>query len=258
MTHGSKPLYSDNVNCIGKDAGGTLPSHGTRRALWHILSGAAALFLLGTTPLPAQQPASAGIRLLAFERAGAETEVTVMAPGKGKPLCDKPLALPTQQLSARAVVASRSLIFTAPDNPLRVLARIDLPATGKDFLLVFHPAPSTGTPYRIDVVPVPDGSFGSGDTAFLNYCGNTIGCVIAGEKLVVANGRSAIYQGSKPGTKAGNRTIACFRQNGTAWDERPFYSSRMIVQDGVRNLVLIIRNPSTGEPDFRGIADFVE
>jgi hypothetical protein len=42
------------------------------------------------------------------------------------------------------------------------------------------------------------------------------------------------------------------------WSTTPFYSSRLIVQEGVRNLILVVRNPKTGEPDFRGIADFVE
>jgi hypothetical protein len=42
------------------------------------------------------------------------------------------------------------------------------------------------------------------------------------------------------------------------WGTTPFYSSRLIVQEGVRNFILIVRDPKTGRPDFRGISDFVE
>ena len=57
--------------------------------------------------------------------------------------------------------------------------------------------------------------------------------------------------------KAGNRSMVCYTQKDGAWDSLPFFSGRIIVQDGVRNLILICRNPSNGEVDFRGITDFV-
>ena len=69
----------------------------------------AAVALAG--PLHAQSE-SASIRLLAFSRAGDVREVMV-AGADGKLLHDKPLALPTEQLSPPLTVGSRSLVFQA-------------------------------------------------------------------------------------------------------------------------------------------------
>ena len=80
--------------------------------------------------------------------------------------------------------------------------------------------------------------------------------MIGGEKVQVPQGKSAIYH---PKQASGNRTMAGYHQGKDGkWSTTPFYSSRLIVQEGVRNLILIVRNPKTGEPDFRGIADFLE
>lgn len=232
----------------------------------------------GLTATLHAQSESASIRLLAFSRVGDAREVKVVGPD-GKPLYDKPLALPTEQLSAPQTVASRSLVFlpasasatgeakpsegsntpapagSAPAVP--PLGKVELPATGKDFILVFLPeAAGAAQPYRVDAVPVPEGSFGSGDQAFVNYSGSNVGFVIGGEKLQVPQGKSAIYH---PQKTEGKRSIVGYAQEKDGkWNATPFYSSRLIVQEGVRNFILIVRDPKTGTPDFRGIADFVE
>jgi hypothetical protein len=202
------------------------------------------------------QSESASIRLLAFSRVGDVREVTV-ADAEGKLLDDKPLALPTEQLSPPLSVASRSLVFQAPGATPTPLGKVVLPASGKDFILIFLPDAKASTPsYKVDPVPVPEGGFGSGDQAFVNYSGSNVAFVIGGEKLQVPQGKSAIYH---PKTAEGNRPMAGYHQGKDGkWSTTPFYSSRLIVQEGVRNLILVVRNPKTGEPDFRGIADFVE
>jgi hypothetical protein len=210
------------------------------------------------------QSESASIRLLAFSRAGDAREVMVAGPD-GKLLHDKPLALPTEQLSPPLTVSSRSLVFQAgaaaatPDATASTpaLAKVELPASGKDFILIFLPDAKSSTPsYKVDPVPVPSGGFGSGDQAFVNYSGANVAFVIGGEKVQVPQGKSAIYHPKETG---GNRPMAGYHQGKDGkWSTTPFYSSRLIVQEGVRNLILIVRNPKTGEPDFRGITDFVE
>ena len=225
------------------------------------------------------QSESASIRLLAFSRAGDAREVMVAGPD-GKLLHDKPLALPTEQLSPPLTVNSRSLVFQAGGAPAPAaeptagavaqtpaLAKVELPAVGKDFILIFLPDAKSSTPsYKVDPVPVPSGGFGSGDQAFVNYSGANVAFVIGvietvfhnqrGEKVQVPQGKSAIYHPKETG---GNRAMAGYYQGKDGkWSTTPFYSSRLIVQEGVRNLILIVRNPKTGEPDFRGITDFVE
>ncbi|MCW1925051.1 hypothetical protein OKA05_20995 [Luteolibacter arcticus] len=199
---------------------------------------------------------SASIRLLAFSRVGDALEVMV-AGADGKLLNDKPLALPTEQLSPAVTVGTRSLVFQTPGATPAPLGKVDLPATGKDFILIFLPDAKAATPsYKVDPVPVPEGGFGSGDHAFVNYSGSNVGFVIGGEKLQVPQGKSATYHPKETG---GNRTMAGYHQGKDGkWSTTPFYSSRLIIQEGVRNLVLIVRDPKTGLPDFRGISDFVE
>ncbi len=201
------------------------------------------------------QSESASIRLLAFSRVGDVREVKAFGPD-GKPLHDKPLALPTEQLSPAQTVASRTLVFQAASAATAV-GKVELPATGKDFILVFLPEPAGAAQlYRVDAVPVPEGSFGSGDQAFVNYSGTNVGFVIGGEKLQVPQGKSAVYH---PKKVEGNRSMVGYAQDKDGkWSATPFYSSRLIVQEGVRNFILIVRDPKTGAPDFRGIADFVE
>ena len=219
--------------------------------------------LFGATGSLHAQGESASIRLLAFSRVGDAREVMV-AGADGKLLHDKPLALPTEQLSPELKVSSRSLVFQAGaaapaegGTAVPALAKVVLPASGKDFILVFLPDAKATTPsYKVDAVPVPEGGFGSGDQAFVNYSGSNVAFVIAGEKVQVPQGKSAIYHPKEAG---GNRVIAGYHQGKDGkWSTTPFYSSRLIIQEGVRNLILIVRNPKTGEPDFRGITDFVE
>ena len=200
----------------------------------------------------------AKVRLLAFERVGEETEALV-TDGEGKPLADKPMPLPTSQLSAAREFGRRGLVFRSPENQAKVLGKVELPAGEKEVFLVFLPAPA-GAPesYKVHVVPMPAERFGSGDYMFLNYCGTDVGCVVGKRRLEVAHGKAAVYQSAADADDP-VRSIVCYAKAADgAWEPRPFFSSRVIVQQGVRNLVFICRNPSSGAIDFRGIADFVD
>lgn len=200
----------------------------------------------------------AKVRLLAFNRVGDDMEVNI-TDTQGMQLSSGPVALPTQQLSPYEDISDRSLIFTSKSDPKKILGKVVLPAIGSEFVLVFLPAPEGSSQvYDVDAVALPSSGFRSGDYAFINYSGVAVGCVIAGDRLMVAHGKSAVYQSAKSGKGPGNRTIVCYSQKQGAWESPPFLSSRIIIQKGVRNLVLICRNPKTGEIDFRGIPDFVE
>lgn len=216
------------------------------------------LLTLLTLGCATAEEAPATIRLLAFDRVGAETEVIVTG-ADGKPFTKEPLSLPTQQLSPVRNVPSRTLFFTSPADGKTVLGKAVLPGTGRDFILVFLPDPkSAPMAYHVEAMPMPSEGFGSGDQAFVNFSGRNVGCVIGGEKLLVPHGKAAVYQAAKSGKGAGNRSIVCFAQKDDKWETTPFFSSRIIIQDGVRNLILICLSPTTGNIDFRGVADFVD
>lgn len=225
------------------------------RTLFSIRHAAlAVLFAFGSA---SAQDSPASIRLLAFSRVGEPLEVVVAGPD-GKPFAKEPLALPTQQLSPARTVPSRTLMFTAPTDAKTVLGKVTLPATAREFVLIFLPAAKdSALPYQVQALPLPAAGFGSGDQAFVNFSGRQVGCVIDGERLSVPHGKVAVYQASKSGKGAGNRTMVCYAQKDGKWEETPFFSSRLIIQQGVRNLILICLSPTTGEIDFRGIADFV-
>lgn len=207
------------------------------------------------------------LRLLAFTRVGDAREVMITG-SDGKPLHDKPVSLPTEQLSAPVDVMGRSLSFVAPaaapadataaaaPTPAPSLGKVELPGGEKDFLLIFLPAAKGAPqPYRVAAVPLPRDNFDSGAQAFINYCGSAVGFTIGGEKLMIPDGKSGIY---RPKEATGVKSMVGYQQQKDGkWSATPFYSSRLILQEGVRNLILIFRNPRTGEPDFRGIADFV-
>lgn len=223
------------------------------------------LFLIAVWCLPVSVQAAAPpgeppakIRLLAFSRVGEDMEVNIVDP-EGATLSAKPVALPTQQLSSPAVVTTKALIFTAVSDPKKILGKVVLPSGGGEFVLIFLPAPD-GSPeaYRVQAVSLPASGFGSGDYAFINYSGTTVGCDIAGERMQIVQGASSIYSAAKSGKGQGNRTLVCYSKKDGAWEKTPFLSSRMIVQDGVRNLVFICRNPKTGAIEFRGIPDFLK
>ena len=215
------------------------------------------ILLLAPGSLVAQDAAPASIRLLAFGRVGSEMEVAILGPD-AKAIGKEPLKLPTQQLSPTRLVPVRVLVFTAPTDPKKILGKASLPDSGKEFILIFLPAAKDAAiPYQVDVVALPETGFGSGDYVFVNYSGGPIGCLLGDEKLGVAHGKSAIYHPLKSGKGAGNRTIVCHQQKNGVWDPVPFFSSRLIIQEGVRNLVLICLTPLTGQIDFRAIPDFI-
>lgn len=216
-----------------------------------------ATVLLTAIAALAQTP-KVGIRLLAFSRVGGDLDALV-ADATGKPLDDQPLALPTEQLSPLRKVPQASLTFRSPKAPEKILGKVSLPSGADQFILVFLPAAPGGSEiYQVHAVPMPAASFGSGDHAFLNYSGTAVGCVIGTERITVPHGKATIYQANKSGQGKGNRSLVCYRQQAGKWEESPFFSGRIIVQDGVRNLILICLDPATKTIDFRGIADFVE
>ncbi|MBN8460035.1 MAG: hypothetical protein J0M04_19585 [Verrucomicrobia bacterium] len=211
-----------------------------------------------TVSAAAAQTTKVGIRLLAFSRVGDDLE-TLVADASGKPLDGQPLALPTEQLSPLRRVPQASLVFRSPKTPEKILGKVSLPAGADQFVLVFLPAAPGGSGiYQIHAVPMPAGSFRSGDHAFLNYSGTAVGCVIGTERLTVPHGKATIYHAANPGQGKGNRSLVCYRQQDGKWEDSPFFSGRIIVQEGVRNLILIYLDPATKSIDFRGIADFVE
>src|SRR5689334_12515699 len=125
---------------------------------------------MAASAAPANGPA-AKVRLLAFSRVGDEMEGNITNPD-GQRLCKKPVAVPTQQLSAAEQIAGNALVFTAPLDAKKILGKVALPTTGGEFVLVFLPAPANSPqPYFIDAVALPASNFGSGDYAFLNYSG---------------------------------------------------------------------------------------
>lgn len=95
---------------------------------------------------------------------------------------------------------------------------------------MFLPAPEdAATPYLVQPISLPPTHFGSGDYAFLNYSGGTIGCKINNERLLIEQGKCGTYKSLREKNDTTNRTILCYEKNGERWETVPFSSSRLIV-----------------------------
>lgn len=214
-----------------------------------------------TTFLPSHAvPAGvAKIQMIAFSYNGSERELKI-SNAQGSSMTDKPVNLPINQCSPPFSVSSRDLVFSFADNAGSDAAAktmpLHLPATGRDFMLVFFPrADGKGPKYWLHAVELPADKFKGGSFAFLNYSNADIACVIDKEKSVISPSKAAILA---PGKNEDIVPVACFEKEDGQWSERPFFSSRVPVQPKVRNLVLMSRDPRSGRIGFRAVADFVD
>lgn len=224
-----------------------------------------ALLLMAVLPL-SQALAATKVRLLALNRVGTSHEV-LLAGADGKLLGNEPLELPTHQLSKERDVASRSLFFLDPSAKVEnagsnqktqtaALGKVNLPETGDEFILIFLPNKQGAEyPYLVHALLMPSSNFSSGAQAFVNYSNADVGFVIDKQRLEVPKTKVEIFHPKKIDAK---NYIQGYEKGGDGkWSEVPFYSSRLIVQQGVRNLIFILRNPKTERLEFRGVTDFV-
>lgn len=202
--------------------------------------------------------ATAKIQLIAFAYNGSERDMMI-ADDKGVAITEKPLRLPSNQCSPVIEVSSRNLVFTfvagEGSSGVGKPINLSLPLAGKDFVLVFLPQPADqGGSYQVHAVELPAERFKSGSYAFLNYTNTEIACSLDQKNVVVAPRKAGILES---GNTEGVVRSACFEKSGDKWSERPFFSGRLPVQRGVRNLVLVSRDPHNGHIEFRGVTDFV-
>lgn len=216
-----------------------------------------------TTLLPGQAaPASSGvasIQMIAFSYSGTERDLNI-ANGQGSKFTKKPVTLPINQCSAPLSVPSRDLVFTfvqdAASKDESKSISLSLPATGRDFILVFLPkAADKGGSYQIHAVELPADKFKGGSFAFLNYSNTEIGLEMDKQKSVVAPGKAGIMS---PASNQGMILTACYEKAEGKWSERPFFSARVPAQPSLRTLVLMSRDPRDGRLGFRSVADFVK
>jgi len=224
-----------------------------------ILSVIACLTICTRSEAAPSVPA-ASIQVIAFGYNGPERTVKVTDP-QGASVTEKPIGLPTNQCSPVIPVPGRDLVFTplASEGTAQVAgksATVHLPDTGSEFVLVFLPVPTErGGGYAIQAVELPSNLFKSGSFAFLNYTTGDIYCGVDKQKAIVGPAKAGILS---PQDAEGIVITACFERDGTEWSNRPFFSGRLPVQKGVRNLVLVSRNIQSGQIEFRGIPDFVK
>jgi hypothetical protein len=98
-----------------------------------------------------------------------------------------------------------------------------------------------------------DSSFGGilknlrGDQSVANFASEP-----ANEITGAAGDTLSIY---RPKKADGVRTMVGYAQEKDGkWNATPFYSSRLIVSEGVRNLILIFREPKPARPISAGLA----
>jgi len=215
---------------------------------------------------------SGTIRILAFQFNGPVREYRV-ADAKGTPLDDNPLPLSATQLSPALGVHSRELVFLPPQektpaggNAQKPPTTATIPADAvhvtlpdgveSDYYLIFLPGASGGAaPYRVQALAISPKDFKSGSHAILNYTDAEIGCILGKSKVLVGSCKCSVIPAGKD---EGLETFGCYeKKQGEEWSARPFYSGRLVIQKGVRQLLIISRNSETGDAQFRGVTDYL-
>lgn len=132
------------------------------------------------------------VRLLATGLLDKADEVVVRsADGEGQ---SEPVLLPTSNLSDPVAVAKRSLVLSLPpegDQEFgRTVGKVQLPQTGRRFLLLLVPAKEKQS-YRIRVVRLDDPAFRPGHVCFFNLSPVLVGGELGKRKFSVAPGKLA-------------------------------------------------------------------
>lgn len=226
--------------------------------LWSLSTLAGLLMMDGQGRAAEEVGSVATIQMLAFSYSGPERSVQVADP-KGVAQTKAPVALAVNQCSQPVRVTSRNLVLTpvmdGEGGKPGKSAKVVLPEGGREFVLVFLPMPEDqGGGYRVQAVDLPAERFKSGSYAFLNYSDTEIYCGLDNQKTIVPPAKAGILSPQQP---EGIVRAACYEKSGDGWGDHPFYSGRVPVQEGVRNLVLVSRNPVSKRIDFRGVADYL-
>jgi hypothetical protein len=196
----------------------------------------------------AQSPAGGvTVRLLA-ERVPNDFGQVVLSAGEktGDPFdlpvnnLTEPMAPPARSFGIRLVTGS------AP------LATVNLPETGKSFIVILIPSATGG--YKPVTIPGGDPSFKAGDVYFYNHADKTVIGYVGTATFTLAPGRGQTLRPT--GAKEETYYDVGFGVREKEGD-RALSTTRWPVEANLRSYVFFFTNPSTNRLDFRAVDEFV-
>lgn len=210
---------------------------------------AAFLAALLCLPLGAQQKSAAGIMVrFVAQQSPPEVENVVMVNGETR---SDPFALPVNHLSERIKAPERAFILQ-PENKAVPLAKVTLPESGKDFIILLVIGDTPGfTPI---ILPATDLAFRPGDSYLHNVSKRTIVGVVGSTKFALKPKSGTVVR------PAGAREEAFYDVAFAVQEEsgpRVISTTRWPVEDRIRSYVFFFENPRRNDVDFRAIDEFV-
>lgn len=206
------------------------------------------LSLLAVASVHAQEAArDLKVRFLA-ESAPPEAGKVVLASGAEH---SPAFALPTQNLSAPQAAPGRAFEMQA-EGKNQPLAKVALPASGKEFIVLLVATPEAA--YKPVIIPDKDASFQGGGMYFFNNTDKPVLGQVGSSKVSLEPGKG---QSLKPeGAADGAYAVAFSIRDGET--VRPISTTRWPVEANMRSYVFFFVNPQTKRIDFRAVDEFVE
>lgn len=146
---------------------------------------------------------------------------------------------------------TREFALAVPDakqeSGYRGVAKVVLPAEGKDFIILLEPA---GATYKVHVVNSRESRFGADCVLFFNATEITLGATL-GKNQVLIKPRETVFAKPPPRAEKPYYQITFYQpDNGKA---RPFANTRWPHRDASRCYVFFYRNPGTGRLTYQAV-----
>lgn len=186
----------------------------------------------------ATESAAPGVRALLLAPGGP---VIKLHPMSGKAVGD------TVQIGARGLSdafkpAAREFSLAIPDSKkesgYRSVAKVTLPAEGRDFIILLEPA---GATLKVHVVNARESRFGSDCVLFFNATETVLGAALGDNKTLIKPRMAVFAKAPRRGEKPFYQVTFYQPDDGGA---RPFVNTRWPHRDGSRCYVFIFRSQS--------------
>lgn len=195
----------------------------------------------------ATEPDSAGVRALLLVPGGP---VVNLHPLSGT-VAGAAVQIGARGLSDPFKPATREFALAMPDakqeSGYRAVAKVTLPAEGKDFIILLEPA---GATYKVHVVNARESRFGADCLLFFNATEITLGATLGATKVLIKPREAVFAKAPLRGEKPFYQVTFYQPDDGKA---RPFTNTRWPHRDGSRCYVFFYRNPSTGRLTYQAV-----
>ena len=160
------------------------------------------------------------------------------------------LDLPTHQLRNRTTVSSRSFSYgISTDGNFRPLGQTDLPADGKDFILVVA---SVKNGYKAFPVRTDDPDFRGNDTFLFNFTKYRLEILLGEATHQVKPWENAILRPSHAADATFYQARFSYDKDGTM---TPFNNTRWPVNPNTKSLVFVSYDDDTDKLLFRSVTE---